>query len=224
MNEKKKEEVIKITTPKCRMSFVTVFEPKRYKGGDPKFSVVMLFPKTLAKQGELKDMQKLIKATAIEEWGEVPAEAITIDSEYCPFKDGDKKGYDGYEDTYCATASSLYQPAIIDVGNYAKDIKPQAIIDPREFYSGCYARVSITAFTWESKGKRGVSFGLQNIQKLADGEPFSGRGNPEADFDPIIPEEIEVADTDDLFGEIADKKERSKASFDGKTVDEDIPF
>ncbi len=200
----------KVTTPKFRASFVTVFEPKSYKGGNPKYSIVMLFDKKNVKG--LKDLQQLVKSTAMEKWGEIPTEVLKIDSEYCPFKDGDsdkKSGYDGYEGAFFATASSLYAPAVVDTGDPSKGISPQVILDPKELYSGCYARASVIAFGWESKGCRGISFGLQNIQKLADGEPFSGRGNPEADFDPIMPEEVEVADSDDLFGEMTDTKKDS---------------
>ncbi len=206
------EEQVKVTTPRFRASFVTVFEPKSYKGGAPKYSIVMLFDKADVKKGVLGDLRKLVKATAVEEWGEVPNEVLKVDSEYCPFKDGDsekKSGYEGYAGHFYATASSLYAPAVVDTGDPRKDIKPQVIIDPKELFSGCYARASVTCFTWESKGYKGVSFGLQNIQKLADGEAFSGRGNPEADFDPIIPETVEVADTNDLFGEMTGTKEDS---------------
>ncbi len=207
------EEQTKVTTPKFRASFVTVFEPKSYKGGAPKYSIVMLFDNK--KLSELKDLVKLVEASCIEEWGEVPAEVKynpKEDSEYCPFKNGDsdkKSGYEGYAGTIYSTASTLFPPAVIDTGDPRKDIKPQAILDPKELYSGCYARASVICFTWESKGYKGVSFGLQNIQKLADGEAFSGRGNPEADFDPIAPETIEVADTNNLFEDMTGTKEDS---------------
>ncbi len=210
---KKDDALTKVTTPRFRASFVTVFEPKIYKGGAPKYSIVMLFDKN--KISELKDLVKLVESAAIERWGEVPAEVKynpKEDSEYSPFKNGDsdkKSGYDGYAGTIYATASSLYPPAVVDTGDSRKDISPQVILDPKELYSGCYARASVICFTWESKGFKGVSFGLQNIQKLADGEAFSGRGNPEADFDPIAPETIEVADTKDLFAEMTGTNEDS---------------
>ncbi len=194
-----KKEVLKVTTPKFRVSFPAVFEPKSYKGGKALYSIVMLFDKKLVAEGKLKDLQNLIKATAMAKWGEVPPEVLDMKEEFCPFNNGDLKTYDGYAGTYHARAASMYEPAVVDTGNANKGIAPQAILDAKEIYAGCYARASVTAFAWEGK-KRGVSFGLQNIQKLADGEPFSGRGDPTADFDPIVPEEIEVADTDDLFG------------------------
>ncbi len=191
----------KVTTPKFRASFPAVFAPKAYKGGKEVYSVVMLFDKKLKGEGKLSDMLNLIKATAIEKWGEVPAEVLNMELDTCPFNDGNKKTYDGYEGTYTARAASQYPPAIVDTGNAKKDISPQAILDQTEFYAGCYARASITAFTWEAMGRKGISFGLQNLQKLSDGETFSGRGDPLEDFDPIVPEKVEVANTDDLFGD-----------------------
>jgi hypothetical protein len=40
--------------------------------------------------------------------------------------------------------------------------------DPREIYSGVRARVSIGVQTYAGKGDKGVSFGLNNVQKLGD--------------------------------------------------------
>ncbi len=209
MSKKKqeKDELTKITTPKFRVSFPAVFIAKAYKNGLPVFSIVMLFDEKLAAQGALNNMQNLIKATAIEKWGEVPKEVLDMSQDTCPFNDGNLKSYDGYENTYYARAASQFQPAVIDTGDIRKSIEPSAILAKEEFYSGCYARASITAYGWESMGRKGVSFGLQNVQKLADGEPFSGRGDPLEDFDPIVPEEMEVADSDELFGGGSVKKD-----------------
>ncbi len=197
--KKNKKEVTKVTTPECRVSFPAAFAPKSYKGGKLLYSIVMLFDKKLVAEGKLKDLQNLIRAKALAKWGEVPPEVLNMNEDTCPFNNGDLKSYDGYAGTYHARAASQYAPAVLDTGDARKDIAPQAILDEKEIYAGCYARASVTAFTWEAMGRKGVSFGLQNIQKLADGEPFSGRGDPTADFDPIVPEEIEVADTEDLF-------------------------
>ncbi len=201
MNEKEQEEKLtRVTTPKFRASFPAVFAPKSYKGGKELYSVVMLFDKKLKDEGKLSDMINLVKAAAEEKWGEIPPDVLNMELDTCPFNDGDNKSYSGYEGTYHVRAASMYAPAVVDTGDARKDIAPQAILDEQAIYAGCYARASVTAFTWEAMGRKGVSFGLQNIQKLADGEPFSGRGDPTADFDPIVPEEIEVANTEDLFG------------------------
>ncbi len=194
------EKLTQVTTPKFRVSFPQVDVPKAYRGGKELYSIVMLFDKPLKAEGKLTDMLNLIKAAAMEKWGEIPGEILDMSLDTCPFNDGDLKAYDGYTGTYSVRAASQFPPVIVDTGNIKKNIKPQAILGKEEFYSGCYARASVTAFAWGKKyGDKGISFGLQNIQKLADGEPFSGRGDPLADFDPIVPEEVEVADTEDLF-------------------------
>ncbi len=208
------EKVLKVTTPKFRMSFPAVFVPKSYLGGAELYSLVMLFNKSLEAEGKLNDMVALIKATAMEEWGEVPPEVLDMKEDTCPFNDGDLKSYDGYEGTYTARAASQYAPIVVDGGNAAKGIEPQTILDKNEIYAGCYGKASVTAWTWGKKqGKKGISFGLRNVQKVADGEPFSGRSDPLEDFEAIVPEEIEVADTNDLFGN--KETENKKDSLEG---------
>ncbi|PWG75044.1 hypothetical protein DF186_14750, partial [Enterococcus hirae] len=44
---------------------------------------------------------------------------------------------------------------------------------------------SIRPFTYDVSGNRGVAFGLQNVQKLRDGDPLGGRTKPEDDFEPM---------------------------------------
>lgn len=56
------------------------------------------------------------------------------------------------------------------------------ILDRSEVYSGCYARVSLSFYAFNSNGNKGVACGLGNIQKVRDGEPLGGRTNAEDDF------------------------------------------
>ena len=51
-----------------------------------------------------------------------------------------------------------------------------------EVYSGCYARVSINFYAFNSNGNRGIACGLGNIQKVRDGEPLGGRSSAADDF------------------------------------------
>ena len=62
-----------------------------------------------------------------------------------------------------------------------KDVQP--IVDSTEVYSGCYARVSINAFPYNVQGNKGVSFGLNHVQKIADGDYLGGRSRAADDFD-----------------------------------------
>ncbi|ASB66396.1 hypothetical protein S101413_02951 [Bacillus velezensis] len=58
-------------------------------------------------------------------------------------------------------ASSKTKPGIVD-----RNLNH--IIDS-ELYSGCYGRVSINFYAFNTAGNKGIACGLNNIQKLEDG-------------------------------------------------------
>lgn len=93
----------------------------------------------------------------------------------------------GYEDgdaTFMTfKANEEYRPCVTDESN-------QDIIEPRMFYSGCYARASVSPFRYgddpkRTKGNKGISFGLNGIQKVRDGDPLGGRASVRDDFAPV---------------------------------------
>ena len=96
-----------------------------------------------------------------------------------PLRDGDAERADEAEEyvgMYFLNANSTQKPGIVD-----KDLNE--ILDNTEVYSGCYGRVSINFFPYNSAGNKGIGCGLQNVQKLADGEVLGGaRASAEADF------------------------------------------
>ena len=59
-------------------------------------------------------------------------------------------------------------------------LKP--ILDRDEVYSGCFSRVSLNFYAFNSNGNKGVACGLGNIQKIKDGEPLGGRTTASDDF------------------------------------------
>ena len=56
-------------------------------------------------------------------------------------------------------ANSKQAPQIVD-----RQVQP--ILDQSEVYSGCYGRVSITFYAYNSNGNKGIAAGLGNVQKL----------------------------------------------------------
>lgn len=171
--------VEKIVTPIFRAAFVQVHKARAYKGGEPKYSLKMLF-----KKGTDLSALKQLAQTAIEErWPNKEKRPETLKT---PFRDGDKVSWDGFAGTIFATASSLYQPGIVDR-------QRQPILTEDGFYSGCHARATINAFAYDTAGNRGVSFGLQNLQFVKDDEAFTGRSAPEDDFDTLPDEEAAAA-------------------------------
>jgi hypothetical protein len=187
-------KVKKITTKKFRVSFPHVFKAQTTPSGEQRFSLVMLIPAD--DKVTISDLQKLAKAAAYEKWTKEAVDSKKVKINW-PMRDGEEKAdqYDGYSGMVFATASSKNKPKVVD-----KNVDP--ILDESEFYAGCYARAAVNAYAWEWKGKKGVSFGLINVQKLAEGERFGFASNPEDDFDVVEGDENEEYEEveDSMFG------------------------
>lgn len=190
-----KSNVRKVTSPLFRASFPWLFEPQapmEGSQGEPKYSVVMLFDGAAQKSPEYKAMEALAHAAAKDKFGD----KLVKDGNGWykglknPLRDGDEKpeleGYGG--GVKFATASSKMQPGLIDAK--LNRIMSREVC-AEGFYAGCYARATLTAYGYDKAGNKGVAFGLQNVQKLRDGEAFSGRTRAEDDFDAV----------DDVYGE-----------------------
>lgn len=94
-----------------------------------------------------------------------------------PLRDGDKErpGDEAYKDSYFINANSATALGIVDADR-------QQIIDRSEVYSGVYGRASINLYAFNSNGNRGIACGLNNLQKIRDGEPLGGKSRAEDDF------------------------------------------
>ena len=67
-------------------------------------------------------------------------------------------------------------------------------------YSVCYVYASVKFFAFNQKGNKGIAAGLNNVLKVADGEPLGGRSSAEAEFsDMEIDEELPATNDDDMF-------------------------
>lgn len=175
----------KVITHEFRVSFPAVLTPKAFEDQEPKYSLVMLYDKKtdLSKPATNKageplsmSMKQAVFNAATEKWG--PKEKWPKNLRL-PFRDGDEKSdTPGYAGMIFVSASSKQQPGLVNA-------QRQPILNERDFYAGCYARAELIAFAYEKMGNKGVSFSLQNVQKLRDGEPFSGRKNAEDVFDSV---------------------------------------
>ena len=96
---------------------------------------------------------------------------------YTPLRDGDAERPDdeAYADAYFINANSATAPGIVDA-----DRNP--ILDRSEVYSGVYGRASINFYAFNSNGNKGIACGLNNLQKIRDGEPLGGKSRAEDDF------------------------------------------
>ena len=94
-----------------------------------------------------------------------------------PMRDGDLERPDdeAYAKSYFINANSAAAPGIVDADR-------QPIIDRSEVYSGVYGRASINFYAFNSNGNKGIACGLNNLQKISDGEPLGGKSRAEDDF------------------------------------------
>lgn len=168
-----------IITPEFRVSFPSLFRPaKPMNAGDPpRYEINMLF----AKDADLSALKAAAKQALQERWGSDPKKwPKNLRS---PFKDQGDADYEGYEEgAVYIIARSMQRPGLVDS-------QVQDIINESDFYPGCYARASVRALAYPKAGVTGmtpgVAFGLQNVQKLRDGESLGGRSRPEEDFQPV---------------------------------------
>ena len=167
-----------ITGVNTRWSYVNAWEPKSINGGAPKYSVSLIIPKSDTKT--IEKIQAAIQAAYEEGQGKlkgngkyVPALSVLK----TPLRDGDAERPDdeAYADSYFVNANSGTAPGIVDA-----DRNP--IIDRSEVYSGVYGRASINFYAFNSNGNKGIACGLNNLQKIRDGEPLGGKSRAEDDF------------------------------------------
>ena len=177
----------RITTPKFRVAFPNVFDAKApIQGGDAKYSLCMLFDAN----ADLSGLKQICQEAAEEKWGnKIPAGIRK------PLRDAGDKDYDGFEEGMTfVNASSKFAPGIVDQ-------KLNSIISEDEFYGGCYARASVTAYAYDKAGNKGVSIGLQNLQKMAEGTPFrkSAESSAGAEFTVVKVDDADAEDAKALF-------------------------
>lgn len=173
-----------VVTGQVRFSFVHIFQPHAGQDGqEEKYSISLLVPKT-----DVVTIQALEAAmnVAAQEGvstkfgGQMPPMLKK------PLYDGDGTRPNGdpfgEECHGCMVlrASSKQRPEVVDANL-------QAILNPAEVYSGCYGRVSLRFFPYNQNGNRGIGCGLNNVQKLADGEPLTAKTSAKEDFAAMAP-------------------------------------
>lgn len=170
MSEKKKFQE-KVMSPEFRVSFPNVFKPKApdfkdRKNDEAVYSITMLFPK----EKGIKVIQDAAKRVAMESFGSLKGLRL-------PWKDGDEKTskLESYKGHWFINSYSKYKPGLIDANGID-------ILNPQDFYAGCWARATLMVSAYNTAGNKGISCYLQNLQKLRDDVAFSGRKNAKDDF------------------------------------------
>ena len=169
-----KQNATKVVTGQVRLSYANVWEPQSINGSEPKYSVSIIIPKS--DKATIAKIQAAIDAAIQSGIGKFGGKMPNKSSLKLPLRDGDAERTDeAYQNAFFVNANSKAAPQIVD-----SDLN--RIIDKAEVYSGCYARVSLNFYAFNTNGNRGIACGLGNIQKLKDGEPLGSRSDAATDF------------------------------------------
>ena len=171
-----------ITGTNTRLSYFHGWEPVSINGGTEKYSVSVLNPKSDTKTIAAleKAIDAAIEAGGAKFGGKKPNKAALK----LPLRDGDiERDDEAYKGHYFINANSTTAPQIVDQA-------VQPILDRSQVYSGCYARVSINFYAFNSNGNKGVAAGLGNIQFVRDGEPLGGKTSASDDFETLADDDF----------------------------------
>lgn len=168
----------KVVTGEARLSYANLWEPKSINGGTPKYSVSIIIPKSDART--ITKIRAAIEAAYHEGETKLKGNGKSVPlfaSIKTPLRDGDTEHPDdeAYADSYFINANSATAPGIVD-----RACEP--IFERSQIYSGVFARTSVNFYAFNSNGNKGIACGLNNIQKLRDGEPLGGKSRAEDDF------------------------------------------
>ena len=175
-----------ITGPDTRWSYANVWEAKSINGGTPKFSVSLIIPKSDTRT--IAKIKAAIEAAYREGEAKLKGNGKTVpplSAIKTPLRDGDTERSDdsAYANAYFINTNSATAPGIVDANL-------QPILERSEVYSGVYGRASINFYAFNSNGNKGIACGLNNLQKIRDGEPLGGKSRAEDDFATEIDEDF----------------------------------
>lgn len=183
----------KVITPAATLSYPHLDKPVQDTDdegkpkGKPKYSCTLIFPVGT----DLRAMEAAAEAAGRAKWGD-KYPVIKKGFRNQTFRtDTEEKGYpDG---STFVNARTEAQPGMVfshaDPNDKSEKPRPtkvalEQIVDV--FYAGSVVRASLNAFAYETKGNRGVAFGLNNLQKIKDGPRLDNRKAAEDEFTPDL--------------------------------------
>jgi len=157
----------RIITEPGRLSFPSLFKPEIKK--DAKTGVEtawycasLLLPKATTDLGKLRTLAEAVLSERWPDAGKRPKKLRSV------LHDGDAETWDGYAGCWFIRTKSKMQPGIIDC-------RKQAITSESVLYPGCWVRLLIGAYAYDTEGNAGVTLSLYHVLKVKDDEPFGNR-------------------------------------------------
>lgn len=166
-----------LKTPEAILSYPYLFTPRANDDGKLKYSCSLVFEAGT----DLTALKQAVLDAAEEKFGNKAADLIKTRKIHVPFRDDwAAKGYP--EGSTFINVTTEKQPGIVSIYK-GPDGKPSPITDAELVYPGCKVIASVVAKYFEAKGKKGITFYLNNLQKRADGPRLDGRMKAEDEFE-----------------------------------------
>jgi len=184
------QDVVKLTSPRAILSFPHLFTPylsddDRKLGRKAKFSCSLLFDAAAQATAEFAKLKAEANRVAKEKWGDLLPDMVKNGDFHSPFLSGDKYAvkYPEQGGKIVLRVSSTVKPGIVD-----QMVRP--VQDESAVYSGLIVIASLNCYAYaptkeRPQIKKGVSFGLRNMQIVEAGTPLGNRTRPEDDFVPL---------------------------------------
>lgn len=165
----------RVETPEGRASYAFVFSPRKNDAGEDQYSLTLLIPKT--SEQAVKVLKDVAREVGERQFGPTFADQVRAGRLRWPFRDGDKEKPDDptYSGHWFLNMRNSNKPQLVDR-------HVQEILSPDQFGSGDYCKVTGRFFAYDSKGNKGVSFSLGNVQKVRTGERLDNRVDARKEF------------------------------------------
>lgn len=194
----KKDNPLNLITPVGIATFCHVWEPHAFadESGnkkDPNFGLILVF----SADTDLSAMKKACGLALIGKFGEAKAKAMRS-SFKLPFRNAAE--YEQYGEPFDADDGAIMVNFKTKSAPGVVDARAKPIMSQMDFYPGCKARVSCYAHAFDSMGNKGVTFLLNNVQKMGDGQKLAGaRVSAEEEFGGKKSAKGGDEDFDDIF-------------------------
>ena len=182
MADKPKRATGRIITPAGVLSFPALAKPVKNDAGQEKYEAQIVF----APGTDITEIEEIVQ----EALDTLVPDDIDKDELRLPIKQSKAKakklGAPYVEGGTYVTAKSNYQPGMVD-----GDLDAIIAVDD-ELYPGAVVKLQVHAYFYNAKGNKGIGIGLDNVQKVKDGDKLASGG-------PDAAEAFEKVTADDLM-------------------------
>lgn len=211
MNQPRNVFSCSVRSPLARLTFPHL-EKKNEGGQYPsnKYEATLLFPRETS---DFKILKGICGTVARQKW----LDGVDLKTVKFPFRNGDEHKYDSFHGHVYIKAKNGNQPQF-----YGPAKEP---FTPDAFYAGCYVYASLSAMTYEAAGQKGVSFLLNGLQFVKNGERF-GTLSVEGDFEIIADQEVPATPVENGSATMQEQMYQppEPLAVDAQDAYDDIPF